>query len=292
MKLCMHSQHAVYSGYANCLECGALLHSPDNSPILKDEEYNGRTEVATSQLYLNIIKKDKVCAVYELPNRRELVDWLKHLTNRLHISRSTLHIAVAYMNSIMLHKERHRHNPHQLVLACLTLAAKYNEVDRNLPSWREFVRAAAAKLPTCCRSELKQSEAEVLRLLAWNLHVDTPLTAAELLLTQGVLTASDKINSTDSVSLQTARDITRETLNYIDLALSGTLAGHNRQRATQTQAVHSCRELRAGQQGKAQSCARVVAALGTHQRAGVRRGQGVLRGCEGAGSAEQGVGEQ
>jgi len=222
MNYCVHSHQIVYFTYTNCIDCGSLLSSPDNSYVVKDHEYDKRVEVSTSQLYLNVIKKDKV---YKQPkhyieNRKCFIDWLKYICNQLHISKRTLHISVAYMDSILSQKNYPKERLYLIVLTCLIVATKYCELDTIIPSYKEFIRAAATTLPLH-KLELKKSEAEVLHALSWNLKVNTPLIIAELLLTQGVLTTSDQTFDKKPVNENTAKIVTRETINYVERALSG-----------------------------------------------------------------------
>lgn len=112
-----------------------------------------------------------------------------------------------------------RERYYMIATTCLELAAKYDELDRNIPSAQEFLRAASAKLPLSKIEDLKECEIVCLRYLEWNLRVITPLIFVEVLLTQGVLHSSDNVNGKESVNPLVAKDVRAKALHCSNLAL-------------------------------------------------------------------------
>ena len=74
-------------------------------------------------------------------------------------------------------------------LTCLILAAKYDELDRNIPSYDEFIRAASIGTT---KEQVTNCEVKLLEYISWNLRIVTPLIFLQLLLTQGILYSTDK----------------------------------------------------------------------------------------------------
>jgi len=72
-----------------------------------------------------------------------------------------------------------------IALTCLFISSKFEELDDNIPSAREFVEESRIQVG---RREMMKVESELLNgPLGWDLGVVTPLSAVEALLSLGVI---------------------------------------------------------------------------------------------------------
>jgi len=148
---------------------------------------------------------------------------VREVGGKLMLSNPTIHIAVAYMDYVLSKHDFPRHKLPLIAVTCLSLAAKYDELDKNIPPIQEYIRASGSKLPATRVDDLKECEVNVLRILAWNLRIITPLVFVETLLTQGVLHSTDLIEAHDRVSPYTAKLVTQHAFNFADLSLNSIL---------------------------------------------------------------------
>ena len=151
-----------------------------------------------------------------------LVEWTREVGGKLMLSNTTVHIAIAYLDFVLSKNDYPRHQLSLIAATCLSLAAKYDELDKNIPPIEELLRACVSKLAGARIEDVKECETQLLRALSWNLRIITPLVFLEILLTQGVLHDTDKIEGTDPVSIYTARVISLQSLNFVDLSLTCT----------------------------------------------------------------------
>ncbi len=221
----------------NCVLCGTLLSASETSTaspdaaaakIIKDDGFNSRADVSTSQLYSVMLTDQYVTRFYNptaqyIKSRRSLVDYLREVTARVQLSKSTLHIAVAYMDYVLSRHDFPKPKLPLIALTCLVLAAKYDELDKNIPPLHEYLRASVSRLPVARVDDIKECEVVLLRVLAWNLRIITPLVFVEALLTQGVVHSEEKVLDKEPATTQTARNVTRNALNFVEAALNRTL---------------------------------------------------------------------
>lgn len=155
--------------------------------------------------------------------RKLLVDWIKEVGGRLLLSKATIHIAVAYLDYVLGKQDMPRHRLCLVAVTCLYLAAKYDELDRNIPNLNDLLRASSAKLSAARPDDIKECEVSLLRTLSWSLRIITPLVFAEVLLTQGVVHKSDKVgDNNEAASSYIAKVVSQQTMNFVDQALYGT----------------------------------------------------------------------
>jgi len=222
---CTHQEHIIYRKYNNCIDCGVVL---DGSCFpIKDNTYDTYSDVSVSKLYLNMLKDQQsfrlqnTMTIY-IEHRSFLISWLKELNDQLHLSKLNLHIAVFYMDYALGQFSFARCRFELIALTCLILAVKYNEVDHKIPFLNDFLRVARTNLPLSRMGELKKCETEILKLFNWNLKVVTSLNFAELLLVQGVVDSSDLTLEHTAPTIETAKMITKYTLEFIDKSLECT----------------------------------------------------------------------
>jgi hypothetical protein len=217
----------MYCKYANCCLCGAVLSCCEANgkyvcQVIKDEAFNGQTEVSASQLYSSMLNDQYVTRFYN-PNasyikcRVNLIKWLKELTKKLDITNSSLHIAVAYMDYVLSKLNFPSGKFNLIALTCLIIAVKYDELDENIPSLFDFMSATRSTLFTK-PNDIKNCEAKVLSALGWNLCIITPLNFLEILFTQGVVHITDTVEG--KVNVETAKDITRDAKHLLDISFN------------------------------------------------------------------------
>lgn len=81
-----------------------------------------------------------------------------------------------------------------LPLACLLLAAKFDELDDNIPLIRELQKFYS-KTRVISYDEIVKAEQEVLNRLNWDLFKLTPLHFIQNLIGQGIVFSNDMVQS-------------------------------------------------------------------------------------------------
>ena len=145
------------------------------------------------------------------------MDWVFEVGGKIGLSALTMHIAVAYMDYVLAKVEVPKNKYFLTATACLYLAAKYDELDKRIPPIHDLLRASLSKLSTARVEDIKECEVMLLRTMAWNLKIITPLVFVEVLLTQGVLYATDKIDEKDAVSVHTSKLVCKHALEFVKI---------------------------------------------------------------------------
>jgi len=227
-ELCTHSQHLMYCKYVNCCLCGAIL-SCSKVPgkyvcqVIKDNTFNCQTEVSASHLYSSMLNDQYAIRFYN-PNaayikyRVNIIKWLKELTNKLDITNTSLHIAVAYTDYVLSRLNIASGKFNLIALTCLIIAVKYDELDKNIPSLFDFINIARSTFFVKPK-DIKDCEAKILSTLSWNLCIITPLNFLDILFTQGVLHITDTITEGE-VNIETAKEITRHSKYLLDISFN------------------------------------------------------------------------
>ena len=123
-----------------------------------------------------------------LQYRRVLVDWMCEAGDEFGLHISTMHVAVMYLDRL-LHAVSVNRNELQLVaIACILIAAKYEEVEEVVPTLSEMNRHAQWAFSA---EAIQRMEFEVLRKLNWCLGTFTPLHFASYFMSKGVLFEAD-----------------------------------------------------------------------------------------------------
>ncbi len=125
--------------------------------------------------------------------RRNLVDWIFEMGEKLKQRILTTHLAVVYLD-ILLQDEKIFDKIKQEVLpvACLLLAAKFDELDDNIPLIRELQKICARQR-VIAYDEVIKAEVAVLSKLNWDLFKLTPMHFLQNLIGQGVVFSNDKV---------------------------------------------------------------------------------------------------
>ena len=123
-----------------------------------------------------------------LKYRRVLVDWMCEAGDEFGLHISTMHVAVMFLDRL-LHKVVVARNELQLVaIACILIAAKYEEIEEVVPTLSDMNRHAQWAFSA---DAIQHMEFEVLRKLNWCLGTFTPLHFASYYMSKGVLFEED-----------------------------------------------------------------------------------------------------
>ena len=123
-----------------------------------------------------------------LKYRRVLVDWMCEAGDEFGLHISTMHVAVMFLDRF-LHKVVVARNELQLVaIACILIAAKYEEIYEIVPTLSDMNRHAQWAFSA---DAIQHMEFEVLRKLNWCLGTFTPLHFASYYMSKGVLFEED-----------------------------------------------------------------------------------------------------
>ena len=227
--LCYHMHQTPYSNFLHCGLCGTNLNNP-RAPseldfgTIKDEHYNTQADISPAQLYINMLNDQHISRYYNLNAdyvtiRGDLITWLKEINTQLNLSIQTFHIAISYLDYSLSKVNFPCSEHYKVALTCFILAAKYDELDRNIPPISKFLNASRFKLRTSQVSDIRKCEAKILEILSWNLKVITPIVFIELLLTQGVIHDSDKTSKGKSPDKFIAKAISESAIKFAEQAL-------------------------------------------------------------------------
>lgn len=194
--ICSHPTKVTTQSRVNCGLCNVFISSLDNKAAIKDPTLEGLHQIYPSIIYTNLLADSCILSLkLPIPSsylrlRRMLIDWLKIIKDRFRLSNSTFHIAIRYMDFILSQKEYHESKFQLIALSSLIIAAKYDELDINIPFPEDFTRIA--KLPFH-NYVIAQCEMLLLEILKWKLKIATSYNIAYCLLSQGILFDTDKM---------------------------------------------------------------------------------------------------
>ena len=149
--------------------------------------------VCTSDVHALMRERENIHRTYApeakwLKYRRVLVDWMCEAGDEFGLHISTMHVAVMYLDRL-LHTVVVARNELQLVaIACILIAAKYEEIEEVVPTLSDMNRHAQWAFSA---DAIQHMEFEVLRKLNWCLGTYTPLHFASYYMSKGVLFQED-----------------------------------------------------------------------------------------------------
>jgi hypothetical protein len=126
------------------------------------------------------------CRIMKVKNRRELVDWLSELGDKLQLDTVTVHVGVAYMDIILQSTPFAREQRQLVAICCLFLAAKFEGVDDLVPDMHDLAHRVQADV-----EDLIHMEMLLLTRMRWNLRVITHAHILGLFVAKGVLFRDD-----------------------------------------------------------------------------------------------------
>ena len=197
---CEHKTKLTADERINCAMCNAFISRIDGHAAIKDQSLGGMHQIFPQMMFQRLLTERSVLkhslqlymsGTYDKV-RTLLVDWLELMRGKLGLSESVLHLAVKYMDYILLQKEYSNSKYQLIALCCLAIAAKYDELDRNIPFPEDFTRLAKLPFRTFV---LAECEMLLLKVLDWQLKVSTPYEVSHCLLSQGVLFDDDTIEN-------------------------------------------------------------------------------------------------
>lgn len=150
-----------------------------------------------------------------LKYRRVLVDWMCEAGDEFNLHISTMHVAVMYLDRI-LHSVVVARNRLQLVaIACILIAAKYEEIEEDVPTLTDMNKHAQGVFSP---RDIQQMEFEVLKKMNWCLGTFTPLHFADYYMSKGVLFEADTMQRR-SLSGKVVRYVHRYIEFFAELCL-------------------------------------------------------------------------
>ena len=98
--------------------------------------------------------------------RRVLVDWMCEAGDEFQLHISTMHVAVMYLDRMLQSLQIPRHKLQLVAVACILIAAKFEEMEEVVPTISDMNRyAQRAFIP----EEIQNTEVVVLNRLDWSL---------------------------------------------------------------------------------------------------------------------------
>jgi len=132
----------------------------------------------------------------QLSWRRVLIDWLHKIAEKTRLKRSTLHLCAKLLDFFM---DGHNVEPGKIYLvamACLTIAAKFEEKESRVPRVRTLMKCCPRELQVPYTNENhSQMEVMVLQYFNWNVFLPTSNAFVEVLLPQVLDSTDDNLFS-------------------------------------------------------------------------------------------------
>ena len=150
----------------------------------------------------------------ELKYRGCLVDWMCLVSEEKRLKRGTVHLAVKLLDFFMDGHTVEVGKIYMVAIACLTLAAKFEEKDSRVPNLSAFMK----NVPTALKIQYPHQEPEhthlevmVLKYFDWNIFLPTVNAFVDNLLPA----ATCDLKSHDpSLNLNTAKSIFMDHIKY------------------------------------------------------------------------------
>ena len=128
--------------------------------------------------------------------RRVLVDWMCEAGDEFQLHISTMHVAVMYLDRMLQSLQIPRHKLQLVAVACILIAAKFEEMEEVVPTISDMNRyAQRAFIP----EEIQNTEVVVLNRLDWSLTTFTPLHFSSYFVSEGVLFHEDRMKGRELV---------------------------------------------------------------------------------------------
>jgi len=215
---CSHSQKITSESQISCALCNCFISSNDGTCAIKDTSLGGLHQTYPHGIFTRllderkVLPKDGIMAYSYMSVRTLLIDWLNIMKTRLGLSESTFHIAIRYMDFVLAQKDYHQSKYQLIALSCLTIAAKYDELDRKIPFPEDFSRLGRLPFRTIV---LTECEMLLLKILDWQLKVSTTYDMVHCLLSQGVLFDDDMLSNGEKPSLKHAAYLTKIAKHFV-----------------------------------------------------------------------------
>ena len=168
-----------------------------------DEELNMDTE----DLFRDMMERqvdyvstnDYAPSASYLPYRRYLVDWMSDVGEQCRLHTSTVHVSILFLDKIFRSNDIPRSQWRLLATACISVAAKYEEAEKNCPPIPYLLQLTSLKQRGHTSLSFREAEAEVLRFLGWRLRAIPPIHFIGYFLAKGTTFVDDTWQNRDLI---------------------------------------------------------------------------------------------
>ncbi|KAG5190821.1 cyclin-like protein [Tribonema minus] len=143
-----------------------------------------------------------------IPHRRYMVDWISEIGEELKLQPVTIHSAISFLDQVCTTQGYDPKGWRLQAICCLSVAAKYEEAERNMPMVSEMAIAAETRLTT---GMVTQGELSLARGLGWDISRVTAMHFLGYYLHQGVTFLSDECQGRALVT-----KVTRYMKKYVE----------------------------------------------------------------------------
>ncbi len=219
---CPHETRIDGPNFANCGQCGVYLPSSPELQALRLPKHKFCFEVGMHEVLRKLEAIQGNCRPYDVSKtcylryRRTLVDWMCEVGDQIKIQASTVHHAVACMDTYFskvrdMKRSEETKTFLQLVgYTCIFFSAKYCEKDSRGPTAHDI---SYLSQNTFRERQIIKSETDVLQTIGWELLLATPIDFVKVYLSLGCVFSNDKVPSTEYHQKTTSP--TSKTLEYI-----------------------------------------------------------------------------
>lgn len=175
------------------------LVSPRSTKAMEAAHKQAVDEEATRMEVLDTYRKQEAKYMVYNPDaqyikfkyRRVVVDWMVEVGEQFRFATTTTHMAIKYLDRLLGTMDVSKARIQLVAMACIFVAAKYDEPDDNLPTLAEL-NACAENAYTL--NLIRDMEAQVLKYLEWNLGVIVPLHFLSLWIHAGCVYPDDRVS--------------------------------------------------------------------------------------------------
>lgn len=209
----------------DCLESPRADFSPPTPPSVSapfgiEGNIDEAIGMITADVYVKMKAKGDGDIIYSpearhLKYRRILVDWMCEVGAKRGLNKSTMHVAVRYLDTLLQQIAVEKNRLQLFAICCLIIAAKYEEAEENVPSPAQLKHYAVNTYST---DLIQQMELLVLDKLNWTVSVVTPLHLLGYYLEKGVLYEADTLRG-DALIVKLPKYIRKYSDFFADLSL-------------------------------------------------------------------------
>ena len=168
-----------------------------------DEELNMDTE----DLFRDMMERqvdyvsmnDYVPSALYLPYRRYLVDWMRDIGKRCRLHTSTVHVSILFLDKIFRSNDIPKSKWRLLATACISVAAKYEEAEKNCPPIPYLLQLTSLKQRGHTSLSFREAESEILQFLGWRLRAIPPIHFIGYFLAKGTTFVDDTWQNRDLI---------------------------------------------------------------------------------------------
>ena len=198
---CAHTLRIDGPSFANCGQCGVFLPDGDVT-ALRQPALQFCFEVGAHEVLEKMRGVQANCRPYTpekpvyLRYRRVLVDWMCELGDEIKLQASTIHHAVACLDTYfslvrdLKRNEESKKFLHLVAYTCIFFSAKYCEKDSRGPTATDISYLSRNAFKD---KEIIKWETRILQTLDWNLLMATPIDYVKVYLGLGCVFSTDRV---------------------------------------------------------------------------------------------------